>query len=222
MNDATSRPDSDDPEVHAQPRIDEDDDTISVSPTVEPDSRPEQPATIAGFRILGRLGSGGMGVVWEAEQDQPRRRVALKVMRRDHVVDQLHVQMFRREAETLARLRHPNIAAIYESGHTDDGHDYFAMELVRGLTLDEWLASRPKKLDDAELTIGATDHRCHSSQPHNARAVRWQVWASSSDSWRRSTSGSAWRVLTRALPSSASVPGQTLSTLSGRLQSEPE
>jgi tetratricopeptide (TPR) repeat protein/tRNA A-37 threonylcarbamoyl transferase component Bud32 len=94
-----------------------------------------------------------MGVVWEAEQEQPKRRVALKVMRRDHVVDELHARMFRREAESLARLKHPNIAAIYESGHTAEGHDYFAMELVRGATLDEWLASRPSRIDDAELEL---------------------------------------------------------------------
>ena len=86
-------------------------------------------------------------MVWEAEQEQPRRRVALKVMRRDHVVDQLHLRMFHREVESLARLKHPNIAAIHESGHTDDGHDYFAMELVRGATLDQWLASRPTRVD---------------------------------------------------------------------------
>ncbi len=65
-------------------------------------------------------------------------------MRRDHLVDELHARMFRREAETLARLKHPNIAAIYESGHTEDGHDYFAMELVRGETLDQWLALAPE------------------------------------------------------------------------------
>ncbi|GAB4367993.1 MAG: hypothetical protein Kow0062_00840 [Acidobacteriota bacterium] len=112
-----------------------------------------QPARIGRYRILSRLGQGGMGVVWEAEQDQPRRRVALKVMRRDHEIDPLHIRMFRREAETLARLKHPNIAAIYESGHTDEGHDYFAMELVRGLTLDKWLAQRPTRVDDAELAL---------------------------------------------------------------------
>jgi serine/threonine protein kinase len=70
---------------------------------------------IAGYRIVRLLGEGGMGVVWEAEQERPRRRVALKVMRRDHVVDELHARLFFREAETLARLKHPNIAAIYES-----------------------------------------------------------------------------------------------------------
>ncbi len=114
---------------------------------------PTQPDLIGGFRIIGRLGEGGMGVVWEAEQERPRRRVALKVMRRDHLVDDLHTRMFHREAESLARLRHPNIAAIYESGHTDDGHDYFAMELVRGDTLDVWLAKRPATIDSAELKL---------------------------------------------------------------------
>ncbi len=117
-----------------------------------PRSRP-LPAAVAGFRIVGLLGEGGMGVVWEAEQERPRRRVALKVMRRDHQVDDLHRRLFHREAETLARLKHPNIAAIYESGHTDDGHDYFAMELVRGRTLDRWLADRPSPFDADELEL---------------------------------------------------------------------
>jgi serine/threonine protein kinase/Tfp pilus assembly protein PilF len=112
-----------------------------------------EPVSIAGYRIIGELGRGGMGVVWEAEQERPRRRVALKVMRRDHTVDEVHARLFHREAETLARLKHPNIAAIYESGHTDDGHDYFAMELVRGSTLDEWLAGRPKAVDADELEL---------------------------------------------------------------------
>jgi len=114
---------------------------------------PSQPERIADFRILGKLGEGGMGVVWEAEQDRPRRRVALKVMRRGHIVDDLHLRMFHREAESLARLRHPNIAAIHESGHSDDGHDYFAMELVRGETLDVWVRARPKVIDADELKL---------------------------------------------------------------------
>ena len=112
-----------------------------------------QSESIGGFRIIGRLGEGGMGTVWEAEQSHPRRRVALKIMRRDHVVDELHARMFRREAESLARLRHPNIAAIYESGHTEDGHDFFAMELVPGVTLDVWLAGRPAPVDGDELRL---------------------------------------------------------------------
>ena len=109
------------------------------------------PESIGGYRIIGLLGEGGMGVVWEAEQASPRRRVAVKVMRQGHFVDAVHARMFRREAESLGRLRHPNIATIYESGHTEDGHDYFAMELVRGQTLDRWLAAREGPLTPKEV-----------------------------------------------------------------------
>ncbi len=112
-----------------------------------------QPESIAGYRIIGKLGQGGMGVVWEAEQERPTRRVALKVLRQDHQVDEYHARMFQREVEILARLKHPNIGAIYESGHTDDGRDYFAMELVRGKTLAEWLDSRPPLVDSDELGL---------------------------------------------------------------------
>jgi hypothetical protein len=61
--------------------------------------------------------------------------------------------LFRREAETLGRLKHPNIAAIYEAGHTDDGHDYFAMELVRGETLAGWLRRRQGPLTPREVEL---------------------------------------------------------------------
>lgn len=99
------------------------------------------PASIGPYRILGLLGEGGMGVVYEAEQAAPRRIVALKVVRGGQFVDEPRIRMFQREAETLARLKHPNIAAIYESGRTDDGQHFFAMELVRGSTLMEHLGN---------------------------------------------------------------------------------
>ncbi|HEV2105521.1 MAG TPA: protein kinase [Candidatus Eisenbacteria bacterium] len=109
------------------------------------------PATIGHYRILAKLGEGGMGIVYEAEQQNPRRRVALKVVRGGRLVDESMIRMFRREAETLARLRHPNIGAIYESGHTEDGQHYFAMELVLGDTLDHFLAGRPQTMTPDEL-----------------------------------------------------------------------
>jgi serine/threonine protein kinase len=154
MNDDTRPPGADGDETLSNFDFDEDDPTIGAPSSADPTpTDAAHPSTIGEFRILGKLGEGGMGIVWEAEQEHPKRTVALKVMRRDHTIDELHVRMFRREAESLARLKHPNIAAIYESGHTDDGHDYFAMELVRGATLDQWLASRPKRLDEAELDL---------------------------------------------------------------------
>lgn len=112
------------------------------------------PESIGDYRVIGVLGEGGMGIVYEAEQSSPRRLVALKVIRGGRFVDEAHIKMFQREAETLARLKHPNIGAIYESGRTDDGHHFFAMELVRGETLDRYLAQRPAQVDPAEL-----DHR---------------------------------------------------------------
>jgi non-specific serine/threonine protein kinase/serine/threonine-protein kinase len=109
--------------------------------------------SIGEYKIINLLGEGGMGIVWEAEQKNPRRRVALKVMRQGHRVDELHAKMFHHEAQTLGRLRHSHIAAIYESGHTAEGQDFFAMELVQGDTLDVWLQTRPSSLDREELKL---------------------------------------------------------------------
>lgn len=90
-----------------------------------------RPNRIGPYRIIGRLGEGGMGVVFEAEQESPRRKVAVKVIRGGQLVDESQVRMFQREVDTLARLQHPNIGGIYESGRTEDGQHFFAMELVR-------------------------------------------------------------------------------------------
>ncbi|NJN64540.1 MAG: serine/threonine protein kinase [Acidobacteria bacterium] len=109
------------------------------------------PDSIGEYRILGKLGEGGMGVVYEAEQRDPRRVVALKVIRGGAFVDDDRVRMFQREVETLARLTHPNIGAIYESGRTEDGQHFFAMELVRGSTLSAHLATRPPVTAPGEL-----------------------------------------------------------------------
>ncbi|HEV2105660.1 MAG TPA: serine/threonine-protein kinase [Candidatus Eisenbacteria bacterium] len=98
--------------------------------------------SIGGFRILSKLGEGGMGIVYDAEQQNPRRRVALKVIRGGGFVDELQRRMFQREIETLARLAHPNIAAIHEAGCTDDGLHYFTMERVTGRTLGEHVRER--------------------------------------------------------------------------------
>ncbi len=109
------------------------------------------PAEIDGYKFLGVLGQGGMGVVYLAEQNEPRRRVAIKLMRGSAHTDALHVRLFRREADMLGRLRHPNIGAIYGAGRLRDGRPYFAMELVEGPTLDVYLAPRPSPSNRAEL-----------------------------------------------------------------------
>ncbi|GJM25101.1 MAG: hypothetical protein DHS20C16_15160 [Phycisphaerae bacterium] len=88
---------------------------------------------IPGYRILRTLGVGGMATVYEAEQDHPRRLVALKVMHRS-LAETSALQRFRFETETLARLKHPGIAQIHEAGTVEDEAGkpvpFFTMELV--------------------------------------------------------------------------------------------
>lgn len=97
------------------------------------------PSAIGRYRVLDVLGRGGMGIVYRAEQDQPHRQVALKVIH-PGLVQPEFLRRFARESEALGRLQHPGIAQIYEAGTADtpDGpQSYFAMELVRGQSLSE-------------------------------------------------------------------------------------
>ena len=103
--------------------------------------QPDLPLHIGRYRILRRHGEGGMGTVYEAEQDNPRRTVALKVIRRGVVSPEL-VKRFGHEAQILARLQHSGIAQIYEAGMGEDGQPFFAMEFIRGMPLDEYARSR--------------------------------------------------------------------------------
>ncbi|RIK68304.1 MAG: hypothetical protein DCC65_03690 [Planctomycetota bacterium] len=100
---------------------------------------PALPDRIGNFEIIARIGEGGMGVVYEARQAGPRRVVALKVIRGGRFVDEYASRLFQREMRALALLRHPAIAAIYEAGRTEEGQPFFAMELVRGLPLIDYL-----------------------------------------------------------------------------------
>ncbi len=105
---------------------------------------PGLPLQIGRYRLLRRHGEGGMGTVYEAEQDNPRRTVALKVIRPGLVSPEL-VKRFSHEAQILARLQHSGIAQVYEAGTGADGQPFFAMEFIRGMPLDEY--SRSCRLD---------------------------------------------------------------------------
>eukprot|EP00913_Durusdinium_trenchii_P006225 g5837.t1 len=107
---------------------------------VSVESHPEIP----GYRITGVLGEGGMGTVYRAEQLEPRREVALKVIRGGLVTDQI-VRRFRREAEVLARLSHPGIAPVHAVGIAGAGRrriPFIAMELVDGESLTSYAQIR--------------------------------------------------------------------------------
>ena len=95
------------------------------------------PATIGRYRVVRQLGQGGMGTVYEAEQEQPRRSVALKIIKPGFCTPE-GLRRFEHESQALGRLQHPGIAQIYEAGTADTGfgpQPYFAMELIRGQSL---------------------------------------------------------------------------------------
>lgn len=108
--------------------------------------RSEAPAArlpvVPGYRVLRSLGSGGMGEVYEAEQTNPPRRVALKVLRPQAMLDPSSRRLFDREVRSLGMLSHPGIASIYEAGETSEGRQYFAMEYVEGQPLDRFCLER--------------------------------------------------------------------------------
>jgi len=95
------------------------------------------------YRLVRLIGQGGMGAVYEAEQDQPRRTVALKVLKPGFVSPEL-LRRFKRESQVLGRLQHPGIAQIYGAGSADTGlgpRPYFAMEFVHGEPLRAYVES---------------------------------------------------------------------------------
>lgn len=105
-----------------------------------PASGPGMPERIGAYRVLGILGVGGMGVVYRAEQDSPRRSVAVKVVHPTSLSVERRKRL-RQEAEILGRLEHPGIARIYSAGSDDFGagpQPYFAMEYVEGSPLNRF------------------------------------------------------------------------------------
>ena len=95
-------------------------------------------ARIGGYRLREKLGSGGFGTVWAAEQERPlRREVALKILKPGLDTGEV-IARFEQERQTLALLEHPHIARIFDAGATELGRPFFAMELVRGKKITEF------------------------------------------------------------------------------------
>jgi serine/threonine protein kinase len=95
--------------------------------------------TISHYRIVARIGVGGMGVVYRAHDEQLERDVALKVLNRGTLANETARQRFRREALALGKLNHPNIETVYEFG-CEDRIDFLVMELIIGVALHYKLA----------------------------------------------------------------------------------
>ncbi|MDX2200140.1 MAG: protein kinase [Phycisphaerae bacterium] len=136
------------------------------------DLRPGRPARwrrpanelpqLPGYHIEGVVGTGGMGIVYRGRHLTLKRPVAIKMLLAGRYAGRLELERFKREAESIAALRHPNIVQVFDAGECD-GHPYFVMELVEGGSLAQQLDRYPRSSREAAVCIAVLARAIHAA-----------------------------------------------------------
>ena len=142
-------------EEFGKPSLDHEKQTCATVPQPDPSrSLFSLPRTFGDYELLEEIGRGGMGVVYKARQKSLNRLVALKMILRGELASAADLVRFRTEAESAARLEHPNIVPVYDVGECD-GQAFFTMKYVEGTTLRHWAAQGPLTPRDAARYLAA-------------------------------------------------------------------
>jgi eukaryotic-like serine/threonine-protein kinase len=138
--------------------------TLGSAPTAEPTPRRDL-TSIGPYRLVKKLGEGGMGQVWLAEQTAPlQRQVALKLIKVGMYDDSV-LQRFQSERQSLAIMEHPSIAKVFDAGATTDGQPYFVMEYVPGLPINDYCDQKKLKIKERlELFVKVCEGVQHAHQ----------------------------------------------------------